>query len=298
MKKIIVILSVILFSASVFAQNEPVFSNYLTEKTIINPAAAGINPNTKINLLAKNYFLGFAEKNPGTQVLSLTTKKDNYGIGLLLSNDYFGNTRSTSFNLAYAYHLQLGDIGNISLALAPKFKQFAINQSEYQYFDNADPAISGTTESKIVFDADFGAGIYSDKYYAAIGIKNLLEPNVSLGGNTSEENKILRVITFNADYKHQFSEDISLQPSIYFAHSAANTFFDINARAFIKNMFWAGASYKSTNSLSAMFGLIYKNIHFGYAYDHSFTKISSFSNGSHEIVIGYEFVKQFASPKL
>ncbi|MBN2777101.1 MAG: PorP/SprF family type IX secretion system membrane protein [Bacteroidales bacterium] len=298
MKKIIVVLSVILFAVNLFAQNEPVFSNYLTEKTIINPAAAGTNPNTKINLLAKNYFLGFAEKNPGTQVLSLSTKKDYYGIGLILSNDYFGNTRSTVFNLAYAYHLKLNDIGYVSISLAPKFRQFALNQSEYQYFDNDDPAISGTTESKIVFDADFGAAIYSDSYYAAIGVKNLLEPNVSLGGNTSEENKILRVFNLNADYKFMFNDDFHLEPSLYFAYSSADLFYDINARAIIKNLIWAGASYKSTKSISVMFGVMYKNIHFGYAYDHSFAKISSFSNGSHEIVLGYEFVKPESKAKM
>lgn len=292
MKKVIITLSIYLNVANLIAQNDFIFNNYLAEKTLLNPSAIGINPNTKINLLLKNYYLGFTEKNPVTQVLSISTKKNYNGIGLIIGNDYFGNVRNTAFSIAYAYHFKLSDIYFVSLAIAPKFRQYSLNQSNYLYFDNNDPVITGTIENTMIFDTDFGASFYSNSYHVALGIKNLFEPNIKLTANNSEENKILRVVNFNSDYIFKFTQNFQVQSAIYLGFTSVNLFYDINARAIINNLIWFGASYKNSKTTSVLFGVLFKNIKFGYSYDYSFSKLSSFHNGTHEIILGYEFVKQ------
>jgi type IX secretion system PorP/SprF family membrane protein len=299
MKKILILFISLFVFVSAYAQQTPVIGNYLNERYLLNPAAAGISEQSQISLFAKNYFMGFTEKNPGTQMLSFTTRNADYGIGLSLINDYFGNTRNTSFSLAYAYHLKLNDDYAISIALAPKISQFSVNQSEYVFFDDNDDAISGINESKLYFDADFGVAAYSDELVAGLGVKNLLQPNVSLGGNTSTENRILRQIFLNADYRFAVSHDFMIQPAIYTMYSEADLFFDVGSRFIIKEMFWAGLAYKSAPALGIMFGVNYSSLQFGYAYDYNLALVSGYSKGTHEIVLTYAFGgSESSKPKL
>jgi len=299
MKKLLILFVSLFVFVSVQAQQSPIIGNYLNERFVINPATAGVFDGSQISLFAKNYFMGFTEKNPGTQMLSFTTRKDDYGIGLALINDYFGNTRNTSFSLAYAYHLKLNDEYSLSFALAPKLSQFSVNQSEYVFFDDNDDAISGVNESKLFFDADFGVIAYSDELIAGIGVKNLLQPNVSLGGNTSTENRILRQIFVNADYRFAVSQDFTIQPALYTTYSEADLFFDVGSRFIVKEMFWAGLAYKSAPAMSVMFGVNYNALQFGYAYDYNLALVSGYSKGTHEIVLTYAFGgKVDSSPKL
>ncbi len=297
MKKSIIFLFIVA-SISLSAQQSGFYSNYLSDKILVNPAFAGYNENTEITLLAKSYFLGFTDKNPGTQAISVTGRKDNYGLGLSLTNDYFGNSRNTGLKLAYAYHLQAGDNSKLSFSLAPGFSQYAINQTSYIYFDDNDNVITGSKESKLVFNADFGILYFSDDYFAGISVHNLTQPNISTGANTSEENRLLRTYDFCGSYRYNFSDEFGIQPALLMSITPGFFTADISSRFLIKNFIWVGLGYKTTNFISTMFGVSYKNFRLGYAFDHSFSEISSFSNGTHEIVIGYEFLKATSSPKL
>lgn len=297
MKKIIIYIF-LLASVSVFAQQTGSVSNYITVKTLINPAFAGVNENTEINLFAKNYFLGFSDKNPGTQAISVGGKKDNYGLNVILFNDYFGSMRNTGIKLSYAYHLQAGSDSYLSIALAPGFSQFAMDQSYYIYFDDADEAITGTNENKMVFTADFGVVYFSDLYFAGIGINNLIEPNISLGGYESEENRLTRSFNLCGAYRYDLSDDMGLEPALLMNYSTAGMLLDLSARAYIKNLIWVGAGFRTSGMLTAQFGIQYKNYKIGYAFDHSFSQISSFSSGTHEIIIGYEFLKEGGKAKM
>ncbi len=289
MKKLYVLVFLVLMFRVGLAQQTPYMSNYLSNRFVDNPAYAGVSDNACASLFVKSYFIGFAEKNPGTQFMSYTSKVSDYGIGLALMNDYFGSMRNTSFRFAYAYHLKLNDDYSLSMALAPKIAQFSMNQSEYVYFDMSDDAISGISESKLYFDADFGVALYSDQLIAGLGVKQLFQPNLSLGGNTSKENKLYREIFLHADYQFELSEDFMIQPFARFAYSEADLFYEIGSRFQLKDLVWIGATYKSYPALSVMFGVDYKMIQFGYAYDYNLQFVSGYSSGTHEIVLNYCF---------
>ena len=48
---------------------------------------------------------------------------------------------------------------------------------------------------------------------------------------------------------------------------------------------WGGLSYRTNNSLIGLVGLQVDNIFFGYSFDWSFSDISNYSFGSHEITL-------------
>ena len=108
--KIYTLIAVIGFSISlansIFAQQTPLFSEYNYNPFIINPAYAGLTPNSEFSISNSGYFSPF-EGSPKSFAFSghgsLNRKKIGIGVGLV--NDQIGVTKSTSFFAAYAYKI-------------------------------------------------------------------------------------------------------------------------------------------------------------------------------------------------
>jgi type IX secretion system PorP/SprF family membrane protein len=216
---------------------------------------------------------------------------NEFGLGVQILNDSYGNTRKTGLGLTYAYHLDLGNAGYLSSGLTPKFYQFSINQENYFYFDNNDDVISNAKEGKMVFDIDFGLYFYNDNYYAGFSALNLLESNLNFGSNNSDDNRMLRDFLIMGGYNLSLTDNIEITPSFLAGFNSAASYIDIGAKALIKDMIWAGLSYKSINTLSFMAGVKYQKYYLGYAFDYSMNDISKYTSGTHEILMGINFGK-------
>ena len=77
--------------------------------------------------------------------------------------------------------------------------------------------------------------------------------------------------------------------------------YNINANFLIKEMVWAGASYRSGSSVSLIAGVqISPQFLVGYSYDYTLNAIQKYSQGSHEIVLNYLFTykgKKVVTPR-
>lgn len=66
--------------------------------------------------------------------------------------------------------------------------------------------------------------------------------------------------------------------------------YDINAHFRVYDRFWTGLSYRNNRSLTGMFQFqVSDQLKFAYTYDFDFNKLRTFSSGSHEIMLRYEF---------
>ncbi len=53
---------------------------------------------------------------------------------------------------------------------------------------------------------------------------------------------------------------------------------------------WLGASYRSNRSVAALFQFsVNDQLKVGYTYDFDFGKLGKYSNGSHEVMLTYQF---------
>jgi type IX secretion system PorP/SprF family membrane protein len=66
--------------------------------------------------------------------------------------------------------------------------------------------------------------------------------------------------------------------------------YDINLNLLISDIIWIGASYRSADAVTLLLEYqVNKKLRVGYSYDLTLSDIRSYSSGSHEIVIGYDF---------
>src|ERR1700733_6995334 len=108
MKKIhllFVLLLVMAFQA--FAQQDGLFSQYMFNTMLINPAYAGSRDVISLNALYRKQWVNVPGA-PETMTFSADAplKKEKMGIGLTMFNDKIGVTNSTGFYGNYAYRLR------------------------------------------------------------------------------------------------------------------------------------------------------------------------------------------------
>ena len=92
-------------------------------------------------------------------------------------------------------------------------------------------------------------------------------------------------------YIFNLSPRISFFPSTLITYSVGeNLLYDINSHFILFDRIWFGASYRSNRSVGGLFQFALNNqFRVAYTYDFDFGRLGSYSNGSHEIMLRYEF---------
>jgi type IX secretion system PorP/SprF family membrane protein len=96
--------------------------------------------------------------------------------------------------------------------------------------------------------------------------------------------------------------EIKFKPSMLLRYENGSKLqYDLNMNVLINDIFWIGASYRSDESIVALFEYqINRKFRVGYSYDYTLGILGSYSSGSHELMIGYDFgfpVTKMKSPR-
>lgn len=257
---------------------------------LINPATAGSVSYFPIRLTVRDQWAGI-NQSPRAQAISghglLNGRSE--AVGGYLFNDKYGPISRTGALAAYAHHLNIDKYNaKLSLGLSVSGFQIKLDQREMKLNDVNDPIVSGAIEQKFMPDAAFGAYYYTDKYYVGVSAAQLFQFKVNLGENATKQSALVRHYFFMAGYNLKITDDIDVEPSFLLKQTKGTAFQgDINVRAYYKKDYWIGISYRTSDAIIAFLGAKYKDFVFGYAFDYTTSIIGEYSNGSHEIMLGY-----------
>ena len=295
MKKILILILVLSIAEQLIAQQLPMYSQYMNNRFLLNPAVAGSENCIPIRLTVRQQWVGI-QNAPSTQALSAHAKIANQkiGVGGYVFSDRFGIDSKTGFQASFSYILPIR-LFESELALGLSFMgfQYAFNSSDAKITDLNDPTVSGTIESAFVPDANFGVYWHNNDFFVGLSANQLVEYKVQFSGLDATENTLQRHFFLMGGYKFELSKSVELEPSVmlkYVTSAPLNT--DINVKAIYNKNYWFGVSYRSGvpfntgNSLVAMIGTKYKKFYIAYAYDYIFSNLGNYSSGNHEIMIG------------
>lgn len=291
MKKLLVLSALFLaFGATVFAQQLPIYSNYVHNSYLVCPAFAGSDDFSPVNLTFRKQWTGLNTDGISTQVLSGHTRIEDYGVGGMVFNDSYGTTTFRGAKFTYAKHFKMNDDMKFGFGANISVNSFAIDQSEYHYFDSGDEALGEARESAFTPNVDFGAALFSSNFKVGLSVNQILETKLTFGTNVSENNTLVRHYYLLGAYTIEASDDLKVEPSLLVRYTERTTAqVDVNAMASYMDSYFIGLSWRSTRFLSAQAGVVYKNIVFGYAFDMSAGKLSNLSQATHELMLGYRF---------
>lgn len=312
MKKLLIILFIItLTNFSGISQPDVSMSQYTMNKFLINPAFAGSEGFTSVNLAARQQWLGF-ENAPSTQSISgqarilknsyvsksRSVKKRNkrrrpsgkIGLGGYLYNDQNGAIGRTGLEISYAYHLFIED-GQLSLGLSLSAYQFRVKTDELVPENPNDPLLNDARGTMFIPDGSVGIYYTYQPFYFGVSAKNLFQASVKFGSDNSfadyQQQRNYYLIT---GYRYNMKNDFEIEPSILIKTTETfNLQADVSVRGYYKRDYWLGFSYRTGNAFVTMVGIKIDKLHIGYAFDYSLNDIQRISYGSHEIMIGLNF---------
>jgi type IX secretion system PorP/SprF family membrane protein len=293
MKRIIKTILWLLIPLSLSGQITPVTNQYVLNPLTINPAYAGNSGALNIAAFYRKQWVGIAGS-PLTMTLAADAPllDSKLGVGLIITNDKIGVTKETQFHTSYAYRIAMKK-GILSYGLGAGLITTNTAWSELVALDQGDEIF--LADSKVFVVPDFSFGVYytSDKYFAGFSIPRLLGYKYNFDKNkySLTFNPDQYIYMINTGYVFDLSEKVKLFPSTLITFSLGqNLLYDINVHVNLYDRLWTGLSYRSSRSVAALLQFsINKQSKVAYTYDFDIGKLGRYSNGSHEIMIRYEF---------
>lgn len=293
------------------AQTRPRQSMYMFNYSFLNPAAIGIEDYGQLRMGLRRQWVGINGA-PSTAWLSgdmrLGTKEQTkdvqpglsaiskgHGAGLNLYYDEIGPYTTVNLNIGYAYHLPLSSGLTLSAGFAGGLHRTQYDLSKNIYPDQpTDPATVAQAVSK-KYSPDLNAGILLNgkRFFTGLSFMQII-PSRFVDAPHSEAKHRMQLLSA-LGYSFLFdNEGTGLWLSgILKSDFASPLRYDISAKLRYQHLFWIGSSYRKGDALGAGLGLnITKNLSAGYLYEWGIGRhISAYSRGSHEICIGFRFLK-------
>jgi type IX secretion system PorP/SprF family membrane protein len=312
LRKLAIISFLILNTVAAFSQQLPLYSQYLYNKFLINPAVAGSDGYTSVSLTAREQWVGYSGA-PRTFSFSWQTRvlKKSFilkqtrvkrqvfrpksdgkvGVGGYVFSDRNGLVQRTGFQIAYSYHMWLQKSTQLSLGLAFTGYYYKIDETQINFEDPNEPWLNNNLRRGIfVPDMTFGAYLLNARYSIGFSADQLSEASAKIGGAAYKNYTMSRQYYLFASYDFSQGSSTIIQPSFLLKMSEQfKPQADIGATYIFNQGFWAGLAYRTSGAIIANIGVKYQNIFFGYAYDYTLQEIQSITYGTHEITIALKF---------
>ncbi|WP_423126835.1 PorP/SprF family type IX secretion system membrane protein [Gaoshiqia sp. Z1-71] len=302
-KYVISLFGVTVWALASYGQQDPMYSQYMFNVQSYNPAYAGTWESIGLMALGRYQWVGF-EGNPETQTFTAQAplKNENIGLGLSVINDKIQFINRFALFTDYSYRLKLTEKVNLRLGLKAGFTNYDNNLGKHSLFTEEDPTFTGEVVRKFMPNFGLGAYLYAPRYYAGLSIPKILQNDFEMGTTNYNTNAEMRHFTLIGGYVVDLSESVKFRPSFITRYVTGSPLVgDLNASFLLKEKFWIGAMIRSSGAYGFNTQYIINDkLRVGYAVDFETSKLRSYSNGTHEIMVSYELnlVKtQYASPR-
>lgn len=277
-----------LYTAS--AQQDPQYTQYMYNMSVVNPAYAGSNEGLTLTGLYRDQWSKL-EGNPTTFTFSAHAPVGSkVGLGLSAIKDELGPVKETNIYADFSYSLNLGGSAKLALGLKAGATFHDVGLANLELQDPADPFFSENINN-VYPNIGAGAFFYTDNFYLGLSVPNMLK-SVHLDENGMKFGSEVNHFFATAGYVFQVTDNFKLKPSTM-VKSAFNTpiSFDANLNALFYDRFEIGGSYRYEDSFSGIVGFqVTDYLRIGYAYDHITSDINAYTDASHEIILTFDIL--------
>lgn len=232
------------------AQVEMQGSQFILDKTYINPAFMGADGRASANVQYQAVSGGQADAVKAYTIsiggnIALPKVKSSIGINAVKSS--FGSDNYTVGYGNYAYHLPVSETMVLSSSVGIGVQQFDINLSDLVTVKQGDPLARRNIYSS-KFDARFGiVGNVSNKYYFGLSFDNILSLYTNKDSYFNQIPPTFRKINMYVIAGANFvsENNFKLMPSILFIKNMGGiTSVDVNASVLLKNALGLGIGFR------------------------------------------------------
>lgn len=305
MKKLyLVALVVFTTMVDLHAQQDPHYTQYMYNMSVMNPAYAGSKDNLSMGLLYRKQWVEIEDAPTTGTFFGHAPIGKNVGLGLSFISDKIGPVEENNVYGDFSYTLNLG--GDHKLAFGLKMGLTFHNVGLFSDINHTlpqptDPAFSEDI-SNTYFNLGSGFFYYTNKYYLGLSVPNMLKSKHLDIQRTGDE------IEFGSETSHYFltggyvfdiNESVKFKPFFMLKSAfSAPTSLDLSTNFLFNEKFEVGATYRLDDSFGAMVNYaINPSLRIGYAYDHIVSDLNVTTPSSHEIILLFDlnFPKKVSS---
>jgi type IX secretion system PorP/SprF family membrane protein len=299
MKRLLAI-GLLLLGHSVHAQQKPVYTQYILNNYIINPAITGIENYTDLKLSYRKQWSGIdgapstfymtvhgpiGKKDYRTNATSYAVPGENprgrnymeeynapeahHGVGLTVISDKTGYINRWGAYATYAYHKGLNPRTTLSAGLMVGMSSVSIDASKIDYgsstftsqSDDAIGYLSGTI-SKMRPEVGAGLWLYGADYFAGVSVLNIVPAKAKFGADSSKYGSNFAPHFFlTAGYKFFLNDDISMIPSLMIQYvKPISPQIFTSVKLQYQDKFWVGSNFRFGDQLGGFSAMAGLNV--------------------------------------
>lgn len=282
------------FLPPLYAQQDPQYTQYMYNTTMINPAYAGSRGTLNVFGMYRTQWVGL-EGAPKTANISISTPLGDSGLGLGVNfmNDRLGAMEENNIAVDLAYAINISYNYKLAFGLKGTANLLNVDYTKLTIYHPTDPVAQENISNK--FNPNIGAGLYlySDRAYLGISVPNFLTQDRY---DDNEVNTMRQKAHFYlmGGYVFELGRDLQFKPAVLAkAISGSPLQVDATANFLFYEKFTLGAAYRWDASVSALAGFqVTKDLFVGYAYDFETTQLRHYNSGSHEVFLRFELFKR------
>lgn len=300
---------------ALWGQQLPQYSLYMLNPYAYNPAYAGVAGTLLAHGAYRQQWSGLAGA-PESQYLDahLPVAPLRGGAGLRLENDKIGAHRTTRATLHYAYHLDVGRSGLLTLGIGAGYVQYTLDGDKLRTPDGIyEPGGSFThndplfPEGKVVGGApliELGAFFRQRQLEMGVAILPAYVPALSITDQGAFRVRLVPQYVGMGAYRVSLSDQLAFVPSFLLKFDPAATQVEISGAFRWRENTFAGCSFRglasSARDALVLFGgfRITEKISFAYAYDIPLSSLANVQRGSHELLLRYDLGKPLGAGRL
>lgn len=295
MRQILFTMSLIL---SIYAKGQyaPVYSQYMLNGLVINPAYAGSRDVLSTSVSYRNQWVGF-DGTPTTETFSahLPLRNKSVALGILLIDEKISYTNNISFFGNYAYRIRMNNEGMLAFGLKAGFSYMSDDLSKITTKQPADYVFGNDKQNYFMPNMGFGIYYYNTRFFAGASVPTLLSYKKSKDGlGLTPYNDVRNYnILLSGGAIFEIQENIKIKPSTLVRVQLNSTVqYDLNCNLILlsEGQLWIGTSYRVNDAVVGLLEFQLNNeLRLGYSYDYTLGPLQKYSSGSHEFMLRYEF---------
>lgn len=272
-----------LVTFSVKGQHGAMYSQYMFNGLLIDPAYAGSNDVLNVTAVNRNQWLGF-DGAPRTTTLSMHSplKNKKVNLGVTFINDQIGVTVQNKVSLVYAYRIFFKK-SSLSFGVQAGYNMIRNNWNRIVTTTSGDQIFSGQYSQQNLPQTGFGVYFKTGSFYTGCSAPDLLTLKKT-------EGLIYKPAILTTGFLISVSDNVKIKPSVvvkYLKNSPLEL--DLNTNVYFKN-FGLGVSYRTSDAMVFMATYsLSQQFSAGYSYDLTISKLHTYVRGTHELMLKYEF---------
>lgn len=288
---LVLIFTVSVLAGKTFAQQNSLFTQYMFNGLVINPAYSGSHDGMTTTFASRSQWTGLKGA-PQTQVASMHSplKFSRSAAGAVLVHDQVGVTNQYQVYGTYAYRIPVSKDAKIAVGGQIGATYYQANFSELNIVTSTglpDPTFA-RNEARFLPNLGIGAYYYSKRSYVGLSLPTLINNRWNTqDANTHETQK--RHYFLSAGHVMDLGPNLKFKPNVLLKWEESGPFqYDINANFLVRETVWIGASYRMNDAIDGLLQFnINKQLSLGYSYGYPITALASTQSGTHEVVLNF-----------